>query len=65
VGGDGRIGLSAFLGYFGTKEGLLVADEFDTMSAEAVAGVLDPAEVGGRLRAVLRYEGSTDRPSRS
>lgn len=43
--------------YFGTKEGLLVADEFDTMSGDAVAGILDPADpVDSLLQAVRRYE---------
>jgi AcrR family transcriptional regulator len=43
--------------FFGTKEGLLVADEFDTMSPEALAGILDPADpVESLLQAVRRYE---------
>ena len=43
--------------FFGTKEGLLVADEFDTMSPEALAGIFDPADpVESLLQAVRRYE---------
>jgi AcrR family transcriptional regulator len=43
--------------YFGTKEGILVADEFDSMSEEAVADILDVTDpVGSLLRAVLKYE---------
>jgi AcrR family transcriptional regulator len=42
---------------FGTKEGLLVADEFDTLDDDALREVLDPADpVGSLLAAVLRYE---------
>ncbi|WP_284292601.1 TetR/AcrR family transcriptional regulator [Luteimicrobium album] len=45
--------------YFGTKEGLLVADEFDAMDDDALAGVLDPADpVGSMVRVVQRYEGT-------
>lgn len=43
--------------FFGTKEGLLVADEFDTMSPEALTGILDPTDpVESLLQAVRRYE---------
>ncbi|WP_112244146.1 TetR/AcrR family transcriptional regulator [Kribbella monticola] len=43
--------------YFGTKEGILVADEFDTMSEEALAEILDVDDpVESMLQIVLRYE---------
>jgi len=43
--------------YFGTKEGILVADEFDEMSQERIADILDPGDpVGSLLQAVLTYE---------
>lgn len=43
--------------YFGTKEGLLVADEFDTMSPAALGELLDPADpVGSLVEVVRRYE---------
>ena len=43
--------------YFGTKEGLVVADEFDSMSQETLEGVLDVNDpVGSLLRAVVNYE---------
>ena len=43
--------------YFGTKEGILVADEFDLMSDEAVADLIDVTDpVGSLLTAVLKYE---------
>jgi AcrR family transcriptional regulator len=43
--------------YFGTKEGVLVADEFDSMSEEALREILDVGDpVGSLLRIVLRYE---------
>jgi len=47
--------------YFGTKEGLLVADEFDSMSQEALEEILDVSDpVGSLLRAVLAYEATPD-----
>ncbi|HWN26253.1 MAG TPA: TetR/AcrR family transcriptional regulator [Actinomycetospora sp.] len=47
--------------WFGTKEGLLVADEFDSMSSDAVEEFLDPADpVGSLLRAVAAYEAAPD-----
>jgi AcrR family transcriptional regulator len=43
--------------YFGTKEGILVADEFDTMSEEALAEILDVNDpVESMVQIVLRYE---------
>ena len=43
--------------YFGTKEGLLVADEFDSMSEEAIGDLLDVTDpVGSLLQIVRRYE---------
>jgi AcrR family transcriptional regulator len=43
--------------YFGTKEGLLVADEFDSMSQEALEEILDLNDpVGSLLRIVRAYE---------
>ncbi|WP_036955174.1 TetR/AcrR family transcriptional regulator [Luteimicrobium xylanilyticum] len=47
--------------YFGTKEGLLVADEFDSMDDGALAALLDPADpVGSMVRVVQRYEAPDD-----
>ena len=46
--------------YFGTKEGIVVADEFDSMSQEAVADLLDAGDpVGSLLRIVRTYEASS------
>ena len=43
--------------YFGTKEGLVVADEFDSWSQEAVEEILDVNDpVGSLLQVVLNYE---------
>lgn len=43
--------------YFGTKEGLVVADEFDALSPDALAALLDPADpVGSLVEVVRRYE---------
>jgi AcrR family transcriptional regulator len=42
--------------YFGTKEGVLVADEFDSMSEEALTTYLDVTDpVGSLLQAVRTY----------
>jgi AcrR family transcriptional regulator len=50
--------------YFGTKEGLLVADEFDSMSQEALDDILDVNDpVGSLLQAVLRYEATPEQTS--
>ncbi|MGY4771930.1 TetR/AcrR family transcriptional regulator [Kribbella sp. CWNU-51] len=47
--------------YFGTKEGILVADEFDTMSQEALEEILDLKDpVGSLVQIVLRYEAAPD-----
>lgn len=47
--------------YFGTKEGLLVADEFDTMSQEALEEIVDLDDpVGSMLAIVRRYEAVAD-----
>ncbi|WP_333766750.1 TetR/AcrR family transcriptional regulator [Streptomyces sp. IBSBF 2435] len=48
--------------FFGTKEGLLVADEFDSMSQEVLEEILDLDDpVGSLLRIVLRYESPPER----
>jgi AcrR family transcriptional regulator len=47
--------------YFGTKEGILVADEFDSMSQEAIGEILDVNDpVGSLLQIVLRYEAAPE-----
>jgi AcrR family transcriptional regulator len=47
--------------YFGTKEGLLVADEFDSMSREMLEELLDPTDpVGSLLRIVRAYEAAPE-----
>ena len=56
--------------YFGTKEGLIVADEFDSWSQDQVGEILDVNDpVGSMIRVVLTYEaaagqapGSRDTP---
>jgi len=51
--------------YFGTKEGLLVADEFDTMSEEAIGDILDVSDpVGSLLQVVRRYEATPEQTSK-
>ena len=50
--------------YFGTKEGLIVADEFDSWSQEAVEGILDVDDpVGSLLQVVLTYEAAPEQAS--
>jgi AcrR family transcriptional regulator len=52
--------------YFGTKEGLLVADEFDLMSQEALEDILDVNDpVGSLLQVVLTYEATAEQTSQS
>jgi AcrR family transcriptional regulator len=54
--------------YFGTKEGLLVADEFDTMSQEALEEIVDLDDpVGSMLAIVRRYEAAPaeDQPAQT
>ena len=58
------VSASSIYRYFGTKEGLLVADEFDSMSQEAVEQLLDADDpVGSLVRAVLRYEAPPAQPN--
>jgi AcrR family transcriptional regulator len=50
--------------YFGTKEGLVVADEFDSWSQEAVSEILDVHDpVGSLIQVVLRYEAAAEQGS--
>ena len=50
---------SSIYRYFGTKEGLLVADEFDSLSQEALEELFDLADpVGSLLQIVHAYEAS-------
>ncbi|GAA2906859.1 TetR family transcriptional regulator [Streptosporangium fragile] len=52
--------------YFGTKEGIVVADEFDRMSPEALKDFLAPGDpVGSLLRAVRVYESAPESASGS
>ena len=47
--------------YFGTKEGIIVADEFDTMSEEALEEILDVGDpVSSLIQIVLDYEDTSD-----
>jgi len=52
-----EVSASSIYRYFGTKEGVLVADEFDTMSEEAIQQVIDVTDpVGSLIQAVMSYE---------
>jgi AcrR family transcriptional regulator len=57
VAAAAQVSPSSIYRYFKTKEGLLVADEFDAMSADEVASTIDPVDpISGLLRMVRRYE---------
>lgn len=61
VAAASQVSPSSVYRYFGTKEGLIVADEFDMWSAETLAEKLDPADpVSSLLQAVQRYETPAD-----
>lgn len=52
-----KVSPSSIYRYFGTKEGLIVADEFDTWGAERIKAFLDQSDpVGSLIEAVLAYE---------
>ncbi|MDN6487060.1 MAG: TetR/AcrR family transcriptional regulator [Ancrocorticia sp.] len=43
--------------YFGTKEGIILADEFDSLTDEELSEALDPNDLIGAIRAVAaRFE---------
>ncbi|WP_280295966.1 TetR/AcrR family transcriptional regulator [Nocardia abscessus] len=44
---------------FGTKEGIIVADEFDTMNAEEIEEIVDPRDPIGSLIRSVRADEST------
>jgi AcrR family transcriptional regulator len=51
------VSASSIYRYFGTKEGLLVADEFDNMSEDDISELFDLADpVSSMVRVVQRYE---------
>src|SRR5690606_31082804 len=57
VAAAAEVSPSSVYRYFGTKEGILVADEFDLMSQEELVDLLDPANpVEALLRVVRAYE---------
>ena len=57
VAAAAEVSPSSVYRYFGTKEGLVVADEFDSWSQEAVEEVLDMNDpVGSLLQVVRTYE---------
>lgn len=48
---------------FGTKEGIIVADEFDTMSADEIEAIVDPRDPIGSLLRSVRADESTPEPA--
>ena len=47
--------------YFGTKEGIVLADDFDTLSEAELAAVIDNTDLLGTVRAIVaRFEPSPD-----
>lgn len=54
-----EVSASSVYRYFGTKEGIVVVDEFDSLTAEGLEQIIDADDpVGSLLTAVLSYEGS-------
>lgn len=52
-----EVSASSVYRFFGTKEGLIVADEFDTLSQEGIEELLDFGDpVGSLLQVVFNYE---------
>lgn len=52
--------------YFGTKEGLIVADEFESWSQEQVEEILDVNDpVGSMIQVVLNYEAAAEQAPES
>ncbi|GAA3747172.1 TetR/AcrR family transcriptional regulator [Salinactinospora qingdaonensis] len=50
--------------YFGTKEGLIVSDEFDSLSEEALADLIDLRDIVGTARRIVAsYESSVESTS--
>lgn len=48
--------------YFGTKEGLIVSDEFESLSHEALVALIDIGDIVGTARRIVAsYEPSPDR----
>jgi AcrR family transcriptional regulator len=68
IAASAEVSASSVYRYFGTKEGLVVADEFDQMTQEALDGILDISDpVGSLLQIVRTYESaprSEDNPHR-
>lgn len=57
VAAAAEVSPSSVYRYFGTKEGLIVADEFEALSPEGLAEITDPGDpVGSLLESVRRYE---------
>jgi AcrR family transcriptional regulator len=58
-----EVSASSVYRFFGTKEGLIVADEFDSLSQEGIEDLIDVRDpVGSLLQAVFTYEEPTDGP---
>ena len=54
-----EVSASSVYRYFGTKEGIVVADDFDSLTADELEDVIDADDpVGSLLAAVRSYEGS-------
>ncbi|WP_028850099.1 TetR/AcrR family transcriptional regulator [Thermocrispum municipale] len=51
------VSASSVYRYFGTKENLVAADEFTTLTADELANIVDPADpIASLLQAVRRFE---------
>jgi AcrR family transcriptional regulator len=61
IAAQAEVSPSSVYRLFGTKEGILVADEFDSMTPEALEDLLDVNDpVGSLLQVVLRYEAPSE-----
>lgn len=57
IAAEAEVSASTVYRYFGTKEALIVSDEFDDLSQEALAALLDTDDLAGTVRRIVaNYE---------
>lgn len=52
-----EVSASSVYRYFGTKEGIILADEFDALTDEELSDAIDPSDLVGAVRAVVAHFG--------